>query len=93
MAKKNRAYYKSKACRGYVSSVKRWKKAGKYRTACRTFTRTFCFTTRGKPVSCKGAIGKQYRKPIRRTFQRCVDKVSGRFASKHFCNCKRGKKR
>lgn len=89
---KNKGYYKSKAYRGYLSSVKRWKKAGRYRTTCKKITRTFCFTTRGKPVSCKGAIGKQYKRPIRRSFYRCVDAVSKRFAPSSLCprSCKRG---
>jgi len=90
MAKRRGKY---KTHRGYVSAVKRGLKSGKYKTTCKKFTRSFCFTTRGKPVSCKGAIGRQYRKPIRRSFYRCIDAVTKRFASKHFCSCKRGKKR
>lgn len=74
--------------RGYVAAVKRGLKSGKYKVICKKFTRDFCYTKRGKPVRC-GLHGAQYRPPIRRTFKRCVDKASGRFAPKRFCTCKR----
>jgi hypothetical protein len=83
---------KHRTHRGYVAAVKRGLKSGKYKTTCKKFTRDFCFTKRGKPVRC-GLYGAQYKKPIRRTFSRCVDTVTKRFVSKHICTCRRGAKK
>ena len=78
--------------RGYISAVHRGLKSGKYKTKCVKITRDFCYTKRGRPVRC-GLYGAQYNKPLRRTFERCVDAVTRRFTSSQFCHCKRGKKR
>jgi hypothetical protein len=78
--------------RGYVAAVKRGLKSGKYRTSCKKITRDYCYTKRGKPVRC-GLYGAQYKKPLRRTFYRCVDGVTKRFAPERFCHCPRRKGR
>jgi hypothetical protein len=77
----------------YIAAARAGRKSGRHRTGCKKVTRSYCFTTRGKPVSCKGAIGKQYRRPVRATFYLCYDKTTGRFAYNDLCSCTRRKKK
>lgn len=74
-----------RAVGAWKSGIRRGLKSGRYKTKCTRVTRTYCFTTRGKPVSCKGAIGKQYRRPITRTFGRCRDVRTNKFVKSEFC--------
>jgi hypothetical protein len=78
--------------RGWSAAVKRGIKSGKYKTTCKKITRQYCFTKRGKPVRC-GLHGAQYRAPITRSFSRCIDAVTKRFAASRFCHCKNSKRR
>jgi len=78
--------------RGYTAAVRRGLRSGKYKTTYKKITRDFCYTKRGRPVRC-GLYGAQYKKPIRRSFYRCIDAVTKRFASKWMCNCKRKNKK
>lgn len=84
MARRRKYSYRRHVA-AWKSGIRRGLKSGRYRSKCTRVTRKYCFTTRGKPVSCKGAIGKQYKKPITRTFGRCRDARTNRFIKSEFC--------